>query len=94
MIGGDDLQNGVSEKFETLVVGCWLLLLRGVGRMGEGFHEQGGVLEMISRVLLNLFKKLRSFIGRYIEFFHKRIKLKLFRIGFLSAVKPQDRCFG
>ena len=52
--------------------------------MGEGLREQGGVLKMISRILLNLFKKLRSFIGRYIEFFHKQIKLNLFRIGFLS----------
>ena len=88
------MQNGVSKKFETLVVRRRLFLLGGVGRVGESLHEQGGVLEMISRVLLNLFKKLRSFIGCYIEFFHKRIKLKLFRIGFLSAAKPQDGCFG
>ena len=49
--------------------------------MGEGLHEKGRVFEVIVRVPLNFFKKLRCFVGRYVEFFHKRVKLKTFRIG-------------
>ena len=48
--------------------------------MRQRFDEKGDVFEMITRILLNLFKELGSFVRCNIEFFHKRTKLKGFCI--------------